>query len=255
MAIQRVHSKWAKTTALLRSELLQPHIPETWPFRRETVRSMLDQYGMVYVKPDRGTFGHGVMRIDRTGSQLRPYQFQLGNKIRRFSTFEAMYKQLVVHRRKRRYLVQKGIHLLEHEGRRFDLRVMVQQNEHKEWEATGVIGRLGLPSKIVTNYHSGATPMPFEKLMSSHMTEAKHADLCNRLSALGIASAKQLQTFYPNIKEIGVDVAIDNRFHPWILEVNTLPDPFLFRKLEDRTVFRKIYRYAVGYGRFKRSKR
>lgn len=254
MAIQRVHSKWAKTAVLLTSELLRPYIPETSPFRRETVRLMLDQYGMIYLKPDRGTFGNGVIRVEKSASSSLPYQFQLDKKIRQFATFEAMYNRLLSIQRKRPYLAQKGIQLLQYQNRRFDFRVMVQHNLRNEWETTGVIGRLGLPSKIVTNYHSGATPLPFSKLMSPHMSEHRQTEYLNYLSYLGVETAKQLQLAYPGLREIGIDFAIDTELHPWILEVNTLPDPFLFRKLGDRKVFNRIYQYAVGYGRFKTKK-
>ncbi|EFM10962.1 conserved hypothetical protein [Paenibacillus curdlanolyticus YK9] len=252
MAIQRVQSKWAKTTALLCSEQMRQYIPETSPFRRETIRAMLDQHQMVYVKPDLGTFGHGVIRVDKLQHHSWSYQFQLGKRIRRFSTFDSMYKQLAAVQSGKRYLIQKGIHLLKHQNRRFDLRVMVQHNMQGMWETTGIIGRLGHPAKIVTNYHSGGTPLSFQTLMSSHLPEFEQTNLLNRLSVLGVNTAQQLQTHYPGLKEIGIDIALGTDMHPWILEVNTLPDPFLFRKLKDRMVFKRIYRYAVGYGRFKK---
>jgi hypothetical protein len=254
VAIQRVHSKWSKTAALLTSELLRQYIPETSPFGRESVRAMLDQYGMIYVKPDRGTFGNGVIRVEKSASSPLPYRFQLDSKIRQFATFDGMYNRLLSVQRTRPYLAQKGIQLLQYHNRRFDFRVMVQHNLRNEWETTGIIGRLGLPSKIVTNYHSGATPLPFATLMSPHMSEHRQNEYINYLSYLGVETAKQLQLAYPGIKEIGIDFAIDTAMHPWILEVNTLPDPFLFRKLGDRKVFNRIYQYAVGYGRFKAKK-
>jgi hypothetical protein len=53
-----------------------------------------------------------------------------------------------------------------------------------------------------------------------------------------------MQQRFPGVKEIGVDLAIDNQFKPWILEVNTLPDPYIFRRLNNKAVFGKIIRYA-----------
>lgn len=252
MAIQRVQSKWAKTAVLLRSEHIGKHIPVTLRFTRDTFKTMLDHYGMVYVKPDSGTFGLGVIRVDKLTSEPKPYQYQLGEKIRRFSTFEGLYKALVSVQKGRAYIVQRGIALLQHDSRRFDLRVMVQHNENDEWETTGIIGRLAHPAKIVTNYHSGGTPLPLSTLMSTHMGEAEQTELYSQLSQLGLDAAKQLQAQYPRIKEIGIDVAIDPEFRPWILEVNTRPDPFIFRKLGDPSVFKRIYRYCVRYGRYRK---
>ncbi len=207
---------------------------------------------MVYVKPDSGSFGLGVIRVDKLSTEIKPYKFQVSERIRRYSTFDGLYKALLSTQKGRAYIVQRGIALLQHENRRFDLRVMVQHNEIGEWETTGIIGRLGHPAKIVTNYHSGGTPLPIATLLSTHMSEAEQTELSNRLSQLGLDTAKTLQARYPRIKEIGVDVAIDYELRPWILEVNTRPDPFIFRKLGDPSVFNRIYRYCVGYGRYRR---
>lgn len=255
MSIRRVKSKWAKTNIMLKSEYLSQYMPTTKLFGRTNLQSMLSEYGMVYFKPINGTFGNGVTRIERTTEPALGYRYQLEKRILFFPTFEELYQKLAKQKKNRQYIVQKGIHLLRHQKRRFDIRVMVQKNPSKEWEATGIIGRLAHPAKIVTNYHSGGTPMALERLMSDHTNSSELAAFKNRLRKLSIAIAKNLEAAYPNIKELGVDIAIDANLHPWILEVNTLPDPFIFRKLPDQSVFHKVYRYAVAYGRFKKRSR
>jgi hypothetical protein len=34
-----------------------------------------------------------------------------------------------------------------------------------------------------------------------------------------------------------------------VLEVNTSPDPYIFRRLKDKSIFGKIRRYARAYGK------
>lgn len=252
MSIQRIKSKWAKTKIMLKSDYLRQYMPPTKLFGRGSLHGMLSQYGMVYVKPINGTFGNGVIRVERTTTPSLGYRYQLDTKIMFFPTFEQLYQKIVKQKKNRSYIVQKGIHLLRHQKRRFDIRVMVQKNLSNHWEATGIIGRLAHPAKIVTNYHSGGTPMALEKLMSDHTNHAELASFKNRLRKLSISIANNLQAAYPNIKEIGVDIAIDATLHPWILEVNTYPDPYIFRKLPDQSIFQRIYRYAAAYGRFKK---
>lgn len=251
LSIQRVTSKWSKTKALL-SNHLNDYIPATMLFNSEVLHEMLEQHSMVYVKPDRGTYGKGVIRVERLADPGTGYKYQLNTRVFTFPNFEMLSQSLIRYIKRKRYLVQKGIYLLRHQNRRFDIRVMVQKNKQNAWEPTGIIGRLSHPAKIVTNYHSGGTPMSFERLMSGHLSSSEQDAYKIKLNTLCLSIANQLQVKYPRIKEIGVDIAIDTMLHPWILEVNTCPDPFIFRKLKDQRVFRKIYRYAVAYGRFKK---
>jgi len=251
MSIQRVTSKWTKTNALLADPSVKLFVPTTLPFNSANVRLMLDEMGMIYVKPVNGTFGKGVIRIERTPDSEFPYMFQSGERQYRFRTFEDMYRKLLDVKKRRSYLVQQGIELLKYNNRRFDLRLMVQKNPRREWESTGLIGRLAHPRKIVTNYHSGGTPMSVEELLGAHMTPHQLSVYQSYLHKLGIAVASAMERKFRRIQELGIDIAVDETGKPWILEVNTMPDPFIFRKLPDRSCFFRIHRYAVRYGRFR----
>jgi hypothetical protein len=216
---------------------------------------MLGQFGLVYVKPVNGTFGQGVIRVEYRKNLANPYRFQTGIQKYRFPDFETMYTHLLKVRSKKAYLVQQGIEMLKYRKRLFDLRLMVQKNPSGKWESTGLIGRLAHPRKIVTNYHNGGTPMSPEVLFSPHMTPSDFAAFRKKLDTLGLTIAAAMEKRFPGVKELGVDLAVDARRKPWILEVNTKPDPYIFRKLKNPSVYRKIYRYCVAYGRIRPKRR
>lgn len=252
LAIQRVRSKWAKTKVLLRSHDLRQYIPHTKRFNREALQSMIDEYGMIYVKPSIGTYGNGVIRVERESEAPPSYRYQLNTTVHSYSSVDQLYDALRRVTNNKSYIIQKGVNLLKHQKLRFDIRVMVQKNLKNRWESTGVIGRLSHPQKIITNYHSGGKVMTFERLMSEHANASEISSYKRRLKRLGVAVGEQLETAYPNLKELGIDVAIDSKLHPWILEVNTKPHPFVYRKLPDKSVYKKVYRYAVAYGGIKK---
>lgn len=58
-------SKWLKTKLLLRNASIRPFIPDTRKFSKRNLEQMIHSYGMIYVKPERGTYGNGVIRAER----------------------------------------------------------------------------------------------------------------------------------------------------------------------------------------------
>ncbi|MFC5406052.1 YheC/YheD family protein [Cohnella soli] len=234
-------SKWLKTKAVLHDPHVRKHVPETRRMTAQSLRLMLDRYAMVYIKPDAGSYGKGVMRVEKNGGK---YSYQTEEKKRIFDSFSLLYRSILLHKRNRPYLVQKGIHLLKYKGRRFDIRVMVQRNFQKKWEMTGMIGRVAHPKRIVTNYHSGGKPMEIRTLLTPLTSGATRTRIINNIAATGYAAAIALSRKYPKLVAVGADIGLDTDFRPWIIELNTSPDPYIFRHLPNKNVVRKILRYT-----------
>lgn len=237
-----VGSKWRKTSAILKNSYLAAHVPETLRMTKVSLLNSLNRYEMVYVKPEHGSYGNGVMRVERLPDG---YRYQSGEKIHQFKEYAPFYRSIVKQMKGKRYLVQKGIHLLKHQGRRFDLRVMVQFSPNRVWETTGIIGRVAAKHKIVTNYHNGGRIVSASTLLREHTSDLNGK--LRELEQLGVKAGLAMQKAFPGVYVIGLDVAMDKKLHPWILEVNTSPDPYIFRKHPDAKLFKKIMRYAKAY--------
>lgn len=242
-----LRSKWEKTQALLKNSRIAGWVPETKKMTKANLQAMLGQYAMVYIKPDQGSKGIGVMKIEKSrGSDSQNYRCQTGTRVRTFSVYESLEKYVQAFCGKRDYLIQRGIHLTRFNDRPYDLRVMVQMGPQNKWETTGMVGRLAERGKIVANGSQGAESVSVDVLLPKPHRHRLKALLKN----ISLTTAHHLQKLYPSIKEIGLDIAFDPHFKPWILEFNTLPEPHPFMKLKDQRMFHKIIRYGKAYGRY-----
>lgn len=248
---RHVGSKWKRTEALLGNSKLGKFVAPTEKLTEEALYLMLQRYGMVFVKPVIGMHGQGVMKVERLWGHDKPYVYQVGVIRKSFPTYPMLMDSLRSETGGKPYLVQRGISLLQYKGRPFDLRVMAQLTPNRKWETTGMIGRVARKGKIITNYHNGGTLMEVGKLLAPYATEAELVVFTRRLKELGVLAGKEMHKNFPKITEIGLDIGVSSDMEPWIIEVNTSPDFYVFRHLPDKNVFRKVRRYALASGRMK----
>ncbi|WP_239330882.1 YheC/YheD family protein [Paenibacillus sp. ACRRX] len=247
MSARHVFSKWKKTR-VLQNTSLKRYIPETAQYNFSRLGEMLGRYKMVYVKPDTGTHGKGVMRAKRRSDVS--FELSEGVSTHSFPSMDLLHNKIKSRIGKRKYLVQQGIHMLSHKGRKFDLRVLVQKNLNHNWEAMSIFGRKAAAHKIVTNVSNGGKMESLSTLMSPHMSQSSIRQLRSELNQMGLAVGKQLSKNYKGLKELGLDIALDKSMRPWILEVNTRPAIYVYRTFNP-AAYRRILRYAKAYGRTK----
>lgn len=247
MPAQHVFSKWKKTRVLQNSSLKR-YIPETAVYNSSSLTDMLNRYNMVYVKPDKGTHGNGVMRAKRRSKGS--FELREGVSTKVFPSVNQLHAGIKSRIGKRKYLVQKGILMMSHRGRKFDLRVLIQKNLSNKWEAMSILGRRAAANKIVTNVSNGGSMESLSTLLRPHMNKASIRKLRRELNQMGLSAGKRLSKKYKGLKQLGLDIALDKNMRPWILEVNTSPAIYVYRTFNP-SAYRRILRYAKAYGRFK----
>lgn len=244
-----VKSKWTKTKWLMQNGDVKAYIPRTMLFNRKSLNEMLSRYSTVYFKPTGGTGGFSIIRIKKKDNG---YQMQYKTKKTRCDSLEKLHSQLSDFAAGRSFLLQKGISLAKTNGKPFDIRVMVQKSNGGTWKSTAIFTKIGSPGKVATNYHQGGKLGYFRPTMSGagfseSAIDRKEAEL----KELGVSVGKIFDKHVSGFRELGLDVALDKDGTAWILEVNTRPQFYPLKHMNDKSMYRTIMSYAKQYGRKK----
>ncbi len=200
-----------------------------------TVFRLLRKWGDVYLKPAVGTQGRGVLRVRRLSHGFRASGFT--SRLRHIECTDLGEKDLAKLLKStigsRRYLVQQTVDSVIWNGRRTDVRALVQRDGRGVWQVTGVAARVAADRGDVCNLHRGGRPVPLEALLrelertTGVASERTHAELIQ--TALVVSKALTLR--YPLLGELGLDFVIDKNGGIRLIEANPRPGRSIFRVL------------------------
>ncbi|MBD3917724.1 YheC/YheD family protein [Paenibacillus sp. PR3] len=236
------HNKMRKTRILLGDPHVRAAIPKTVILSASSLKQMLSTYDTVYVKPNVGALGVGVMRVRKLSANKYEWRYKLQRK--HVSSITRLMSLIHSYKKSGSYLVQRGIDLMKYRGRRFDLRVVTQRrNSHDAWRVTGVLARVAAPGRIVTNGSQGASIHPYPQVFGANMSAEQTGRLKGSIDNLALRIARRYTLSYAKCIELGLDVAVDNKRRIWLLEVNTRPQIKPFTRLNNLSMYRTIMAY------------
>ncbi|UNC92240.1 YheC/YheD family protein [Candidatus Contubernalis alkalaceticus] len=195
-------------------------IPKTIIYNKSNLIEMLNSYCLIFVKPDRGRKGLKVAGIKRYNEHFIVHYNCNRLLMKEISNVNDFVKVLSGGKK---FLIQQGIDVLQINERPFNLRIWVQK-PYNAWEITGITAVLAAPKRVVTNYRQGGTLLPFKEVINKTGADFREIkELTSMLYHIGDHTAKVLNKEYSNLRELGIDIGLDQRFWPWIIEVNTKP--------------------------------
>lgn len=240
MPYQQIASKMRKTIPLLESEKVARYIPETVWLNEENFNTMIQKHTSIFIKPDRGGGGGGAIQVKKLGSNL--YGCQSNYKAVRLP-LSKVYAWIQKHKRgERPYLIQKGIQLAKIDGGVVDLRINMQKPKDV-WEITAIVGKIAGKGKIVTNYCKGGKAVYASQIIKPIFVEDEAIKRSyQEIIRLSLDTAEVLNKKFKGLRELGIDLGIDDGKRFWIFEVNTRPCFRIFEKLSDESILREINR-------------
>lgn len=237
----QVKSKLAVAYQLIHTPRLSRYIPDTELLRESSFNRMLRKHDQIYLKPDQGRKSRGVIRIERLNKDS--YRLRQGTSVN-YVYYKDIWSKVKGLTEDNKYIIQRAVNSVTKSGRPFDLRCH-SLRVRGTWKVGGICGRLGEHGSIVTTSHYGGTPTLLSTLFKRHLkyTNKESIRLNRQLESCLVRTVRQVSRMYPNLYEFAVDIGIDRQKRIWIYEVNI--EPLIrgnFKKLPDRTLYRKIKR-------------
>lgn len=230
-----VMSKWSE---------LAPYLPETDRFTERQFYRLLEKYGDIIVKPNKGSRGRNVIRVFSSGDGC--YTIHHGSKKISLLGLENALQDVMRIVGREDYIVQRRIPLATVNQRPFDIRIIVQSKaQSNKWKVTGKLAKLAGKGYIVTNLtRSNGRALPFsEAIQKSSIKEKFKKGLVSKLNTIAVSSASCLRSLYPKQRIYGLDVGIDNEGFIWIIEINKKPSMSHFHKLGAKKTIRRIMNF------------
>jgi hypothetical protein len=234
-------SKWTQANLLTRHTPTAAHVPATLPFSAANMKRLLSRYSTLYVKPDAGGQGIGVIRVDKR--KERGYLVRTAGKRMVSKDRQALFRVLKMLTQRRRYVIQQGISSVTLKGNPFDIRVHIQRVQGK-WVIGGMAGKVAPPKEIVTNRHRGGTPIEINVLLKRHLgyNKKQRSYMEQQLKKLSLETARAMAIGYPRIREYGIDFGLNSKGKLWIYEANITPGIAIFASLPNKGQYYRVLR-------------
>ena len=231
----RVGNKMRMYKLMHADELLRKHLPPTYKVQGSGIVSRLvAKHGAVYLKPQNGAQGKGIIRLRRVKDgvaytlTLKDYRQVRGRAARVGEALSRLRTQVALSS----YLAQPDLNLLRINGRICDVRVLVQKDRDGAWHVTGVAVRAGAAGRVISNLHGGGRSLRLERLLKEALgaDEEKRRRMQEEIENLAIRIAEVLERSTICLGELGVDLGIDRQGRIWIIEANSRTGRAVFRR-------------------------
>ncbi|WP_127531284.1 YheC/YheD family protein [Paenibacillus kobensis] len=228
---------------------LKPLVPETLTLTADHLRTMSERFAALYIKPDIGSHGIGIHKLERTEEGYTLYSVHAKRqKQLKFAALDEAYRS--IHRRKCGMIIQEAVAIDRIDEQPYDIRAMVQRKPGGSWTCTGYMVKVGQKQRIVTNFYQGGQIWTLNQLWTAKAcAEEQSLELSGQLQETALRIARRLSSQKNGMREMGIDFAFDQEGKLWVLEVNSNHPQFHPLKKLDPAAYARMLAFARAYGR------
>lgn len=248
-----LRGKWHVHQMLMRDDRLREFLPDTKKLASWSgLRTDLNREGALFLKPEAGSQGKGVLRVTLAHGRYSISGRNLRNEIieSTFTSERSFYRWLSAFIANRPYLIQPYLSLTASNGDPFDVRCLVQKNRKGVWSIAGTAVRHGQPGSVTSNLHGGGVSEELIPFLSREFGEEQAEHIRCTLLDIATQIPEILEQHHGRLAELGIDLGIDASGNVWIIEVNSKPGRSAFTGFSDPTARIASVRNPIHYARY-----
>ncbi|MFD0694238.1 YheC/YheD family protein [Paenibacillus sp. GCM10027628] len=239
---------------LLKDEILRPHLPGTYIATMSNIKTMMEAYDSLIIKPTNSSIGRGVMKMDRTRAGwnlLYPQSLRISNKIWRRVQFDQEIPPILQRKiRSSGYMVQQRLPLATFNGRPFDLRISVQRGAGGAWGITGIVAKVASRKLFLTNVAQGGKLKNLSEILAAEYPMLDPILIYHQVSEFSLRVARHLSKELPQLADIGLDVGITKDGFPLFIECNGKDQRYSFREANMLLEWKSTYYNPIAYAKY-----
>ncbi|WP_057912518.1 YheC/YheD family protein [Peribacillus muralis] len=221
----RFLSKYGVHQLLNQEYELLPSLPDTILFgEREAFLPFIEKHSIIYFKPASGSQGKNICRLTQVAGKWKIEPSGKKQELYFADSVEELFNTLKRFSKKQVFILQQGISLFETDQRKVDFRILLHQNDQLKWKISSMVARIGEQGAIVSNLAQGGLMKNGSDFLKEVFDYPEAGRLYQKLIRLAKNTARAIIEHHDeSFGELGIDVALDEDGHPWIIEVNSKP--------------------------------
>ncbi len=222
---QRYLNKWEIHDILAEKSHLHPYVPKTALLdSKHALETYLHDFLHVFLKPIHGSQGRNIYQIQKENERFSVKESNTNPpSSKTFQQFGELYEFLYPQIKKEPYIVQEAIPLIRFKGRPVDFRILCHKKSSHKWVVTSAVARVSAENQFVSNIAKGGELHDLTFLLST-LFPATHHHIRKLLFEISVEAAKTISANMDGtFAEFGIDMALSEEGHPWLLEMNTKP--------------------------------
>ena len=220
---------------------------------KDVLATFMRDHGAAVVKAATGRMGIGLYFLHAEGDR---WMVRHDRDIMRGTFDEAIdhvSSRIAGRQRYRDYLAQRYVHSVAADGRPADIRVHMQRDGTRQWRVTRAYARLAELGMPLTNISKGGYQGSLTGFLEQPRLRPPHHLLQDVLSLAARVTTLVDDAAPRPLSELGIDLALDENDHLWVIEANDHPQSSLHE--QDRAMHFIAYAQALANLGFRPSDR